>query len=360
MTGDVLTHLRTLQDPEARSCLVQEIAMADAKTYDESVVRALIELLNADEDPDVQQWVTVALRKLRRNTSALDAMWRCFHDVRERESIRVCALHGLGRMGEHLSGDELRALYRDRRDRADDVLLTAAIHWSSRNATEPQILDTFLSLEQQETHHQYPQRFLAAALAAAVRRCARGCLAAGTLDKTWFRRKGAWISLTKLARLASRSSSSLSGRAAPSLGSSTALRMLARTFHSYRAIHSPIFKRSSTSRISSNGRTFALSRPAHTCATRRWCVTSSESSATPARSVVTSSPRPLIHAASCKERLHRPSSSAARAISLRPQAEMHGVRDAPLTDQPAIAEFPAPGDRQCGPTNSIALGRSPR
>src|SRR5438552_12820099 len=46
----------------------------------------------------------------------------------------------------------------------------------------------------------------------------------------------------------------------------------------------------------------------------------------------------------------------------RPQAEMHGVRDAPLTDQPAVAELPQRRGEPVGgtaPRDSIALGRSP-
>ncbi len=80
-----------LQSPNAelRAEALRELAMAKTVPADADVTKALIEALD-DDDPDVKEWATVALRRLKGNHQARQALWSTF-DSDPRESVRCCA-----------------------------------------------------------------------------------------------------------------------------------------------------------------------------------------------------------------------------------------------------------------------------
>jgi hypothetical protein len=177
-------------DPELRSQAIQQIALADRVRYDRSLIRALIEGL-ADEDPVAKEWSTVALRRFRGNAEAVQALWDTY-EHENRESVRCCALVGLGRLGVHLSNQQLRDLYCERRSRDDDLLLGFAVHWAGRTAIDPDVLQALIDIEHQEDEARWKTAApeFRTAVGAAVYRCARRCLAEGTIGLGWLKEHG--------------------------------------------------------------------------------------------------------------------------------------------------------------------------
>ena len=183
-------------DPEARCRAIQDIAVAGKSGYGREVVLALIDALG-DGDPVVQEWATVALRRFKGDQAAQQALWECF-ESEQRESTRCCAIAGLGCLGEYLPADRLRTLYRDRRNRPDDLLLKFALHWTGKNADQPEELQALIDIEAAEgTQRPYGPQFQAL-VGAAVRRCTRRCLALGTITKPWIKGHGRHDLLEKL------------------------------------------------------------------------------------------------------------------------------------------------------------------
>lgn len=197
MDVDYLVTRLSTDDPEGRSRALQEIALADRPAADPRLLRALIEALD-DSDPVVQEWATVALRRYRNDATAIGALRECFEDETERESTRCCALTGLGCMGQWLSADRLRALYRERRDRQDDLLLGFAVHWAGRNATDPAVLQALLDLLVAEQARQAVTPQFETLINAAALRCARACLAQRTITRAWLEERGCAVLLGKL------------------------------------------------------------------------------------------------------------------------------------------------------------------
>ena len=175
-------------DPEARCRAIQDIAVAGKSGYGREVVLALIDALG-DGDPVVQEWATVALRRLKDDQAARQALWECYESDK-RESTRCCAIAGLGCLGEYLPADRLRTMYRDRRNRPDDLLLNIALHWTGKNADQAEALQALIDIEAEErTRRPHDPKFQVL-VGAAVCRCARRCLALGTITKSWIKGRG--------------------------------------------------------------------------------------------------------------------------------------------------------------------------
>lgn len=183
-------------DPEARSQLIQELARTGKGSDRTAVVRTLIEALG-DNDPVVKEWASVALRRFKGDPEALRALWGCYaHDPRE--SIRCYALVGLGRLGEHLSADQLRELYRERRSRHGDLLLLFAIHWTGQIAHDSAMLQALCDIHQEELRRIPVDPEFKQAAATAALRAARHCLADRTIAKAWLKERGQTMLLDKL------------------------------------------------------------------------------------------------------------------------------------------------------------------
>ena len=193
----LLAQLRDELDPEQRSRALQEIALADRTPADPRLLHALLAALG-DDDPVVQEWATVALRRYKGDADAIRALRECFEDEQERENIRCCAVVGLGCVGEWLSGDRLRQLYRERRTRQDDLLFGFAIHWAGRNATDPEVLEALLDLLAAERERRAATPQCETIISTAALRCARGCLVQGTIARRWLEERGCTELLDKL------------------------------------------------------------------------------------------------------------------------------------------------------------------
>jgi hypothetical protein len=191
-----LVQLRDGANPEARSGAVQQIALADRTAYNPDIVHALVEALN-DDDAVVKEWATVALRKLQGDLVAQQAMWDSY-EREQREAIRCCALVGLGNLGQHLSSAQLRDLYRERRERPEDLLLNFAIHWAGKAGDDPDILQALCDLQHEEMVRVSPDTEFQALTSAAALRCARHCLVNGSIDKAWLKDRGQQLLLDKL------------------------------------------------------------------------------------------------------------------------------------------------------------------
>src|SRR5262245_20472014 len=204
-------------DPEERSLAIQEIALAGR--FDRSLIHTLIEGLE-DDDPVTKEWSTVALRRFRGNPEAIQALWETYeHD--NRENVRCCALVGLGQLGVHLSSQQLHDLYRARRSRDDDLLLGFAVRWAGLTASEPDVFQALIDIEHQEEEagEKTARPKFRAALGAAVYRCARRCLAEGTIGLGWLKEHGRGDLAERLgeARVKRRMEAERARRAQPAL-----------------------------------------------------------------------------------------------------------------------------------------------
>jgi len=189
VTDDLLRRLRCTEDPEERTQLARQLAVG-AGHPDASVLSALIELLGADSDPDVKDWGTVGLRRRQRDPRVETALWSSFRNAQERESVRAYALAALTKLGLHVGGDELRELYATRRLVPDDLLLTIALRGVGENAVSEDMLRVLLELQDRDARQPGQARVVRAAIGAAIFRCARGCIAAGSIDRPWLARHG--------------------------------------------------------------------------------------------------------------------------------------------------------------------------
>lgn len=191
-----LIQLHDKANAEIRSAAAQQIALADRAAYSRDIVRALVVALN-DDDPVVKEWATVALRKLQGDLEAQQAMWDCY-EREKREAIRCCVVVGLGNLGQHLSPAQLRDLYRERRERPEDLLLNFAIHWAGKAGDDAEILQALSDLQHEEAVRVPPDAEFQALMNAAVLRCARHCLVNGSIDNAWLRGHGQQVLLDKL------------------------------------------------------------------------------------------------------------------------------------------------------------------
>lgn len=189
MIAELLSRIRDTEDPELRTQLARQLAFGTGDAAAEDI-DALVELLTADEDPDVQAWVTVSLRRLQHDPRVESALRSCFRDRNERESVRVYALAALEKINRHVDGEELRELYETRRSQPDDLLLTTAVRGIGRHAATPLMLRLLLDIQGEEARQDRRSPKLRASIAAAVTRCARNCLAAGAVTPQWFAEAG--------------------------------------------------------------------------------------------------------------------------------------------------------------------------
>ncbi|MBI3768219.1 MAG: HNH endonuclease [Deltaproteobacteria bacterium] len=183
---------------------MRTLVLADSRKYDPAIVEGLVTALDHN-DYEIQEWATVALRGLRGNPEAIDALWDCFR-TDSRHSVRSCALIALGHLGKGLGPDELRALYGERKDHPKDLVLESAIRWAGRTTGTPEMLLALRGIQMAEVARVRREPRLQATILAALARCARGGLAGGTLTKPWLKERGfddllGKLGETRIARL---------------------------------------------------------------------------------------------------------------------------------------------------------------
>ena len=121
------------EDRTTRSDAMRSLVLADKAAYDDETVNALVRALDHN-DYEIQEWATVALRRLQGDQRVIDALWHCF-ETETRHSSRSCVLIALGHLGECVSPARLRELYAERKDHPKDLILESAIRWANRDAS---------------------------------------------------------------------------------------------------------------------------------------------------------------------------------------------------------------------------------
>ncbi len=174
-------------NPETRARAMQE--WVGPGNLPKEAVPLLIKALS-DEDTVVQEWATVGLRRCRDRTTAVEALWACYRDTRERDSTRTCALAALEHWEEFLPPKELASLVKERVHLHDDPLLATAIYAAGQHGESLEMLQCLAGCRPQIQRRGDAK--LRMTLNAALRRCAEGALIAGkvtneTLDRLGLR-----------------------------------------------------------------------------------------------------------------------------------------------------------------------------
>lgn len=183
-------------DRTSRSEAIRTIVLADKAAYDDQVIAALVHALDHN-DYEIQEWATVALRKLKGDQRVSRALWRCF-ETETRHSARSCALIALGRLGECLSPTALLTLYNERKDHPKDLVLESAIRWAGPNAPKAEMLVALRNLQEAEAQRVRREPRLQVTIATALLRAAKRALIARTVSKAWLKEHGFQDLLDKL------------------------------------------------------------------------------------------------------------------------------------------------------------------
>lgn len=184
------------EDRTTRSEAIRAIVLADKAAYDDAIVAALVQALDHN-DYEIQEYATVALRRLRGDRRVIDALWRCFR-TETRHSARSCALIALGRLGKCLPPAELQTLYAERKDHPKDLILESAIRWAGQNDSSPEMLLALRVIQRAEAERVRQEPRLRITIATAMVRAARHGLVRKSLTKPWLKEHGFQDVLDKL------------------------------------------------------------------------------------------------------------------------------------------------------------------